>query len=30
MKSTNSKKLKKAFPGWNFTLIELLVNYACF
>ena len=28
MKSTNSKKLRKAFPGWNFTLIELLVVIA--
>ena len=28
MKSTNSKKLRKAFPGWYFTLIELLVVIA--
>ena len=28
MKSTNSKKLRKAFSGWNFTLIELLVVIA--
>ena len=28
MKSTNPKKLRKAFSGWNFTLIELLVVIA--
>ena len=28
MKSTNSKKIDQAFPGWNFTLIELLVVIA--
>ena len=28
MKSTNSKRLGQAIPGWNFTLIELLITIA--